>query len=198
MDQYTGRVNVAVAENIDLNDLKKEQIPVVVTFPAEGDAPAVTFKTTAGVTVIKDGGSSIDGSSELSDRCIATGLGLGLPLLALIPLGLANQVGIPGLASTQAQIGDVIKDFNNNLQKQLGVFNPALARQFESINSQLQLAGPGIAMVAVALLAGGLLYDACLPEGESSISDADSSNAEELDASSEESSTSELSSGSSE
>ncbi|MEX3504832.1 Rib/alpha-like domain-containing protein [Corynebacterium sp. LK2510] len=244
VDLYTGRVDVAVAEDIDLTDLEKVQIPVVVTFPAKGDAQGVTYETTADVTVIndaviksvvetiengvpvtiitlidgreiripkgqdgqdgkdgkdgQDGGSTIEGSSELSDRCIATGLGLGLPLLALIPLGLANQVGIPGLASAQAQIGDMIQDFNNNLQSQIGVFNPSLARQFESINSQLQLAGPGIAMVAVALLAGGLLYDACLPEGEGSISDADSSNAEELDASSEESNTSELSSGSSE
>lgn len=115
-------------------------------------------------------------SSALTDeqrgRCIATGLGLGLPLLALVPIALASQVAIPGLPPVIQEVSARFQDANTALQQQLGVFQPQFAGQIDDINAQLKVfgadltkVGTALAVVAAAILAGTLLFDACDTNG---------------------------------
>ncbi len=124
----------------------------------------------------KPGGSSDwDGSSNLSQRCINTGLGVGIPLLFLIPVGLASQMNIPGLKDFVAPINKQIQNLNTQLQKQAGVFNGPLAGKVAGIDAQLkrfgadyqQVAG-AVALIAAGALAIGLIADACAPGAGSS------------------------------
>ena len=117
-----------------------------------------------------DGSGSSDLSSNLSQRCINTGLGVGIPLLFLIPVGLASQMNIPGLKDFVAPINKQIQDLNTQLQKQAGVFNGPLAGKVAGIDAQLkrfgaeyqQVAG-AVALIAAGALAIGLIADACAP-----------------------------------
>ena len=111
-----------------------------------------------------------NGSSNLSERCINTGLGIGIPLLFLIPVGLASQMNIPGLSEFVAPINKQIQDLNTRLQQQAGLFNGPLADQVNGINAQLkrfgadyQQAAGAVALIAAGALAIGLLADACAP-----------------------------------
>ena len=116
------------------------------------------------------GDSDWTGSSNLSERCINTGLGIGIPLLFLIPVGLASQMNIPGLSEFVAPINKQIQDLNTRLQQQAGLFNGPLADQVNGINAQLkrfgadyQQAAGAVALIAAGALAIGLLADACAP-----------------------------------
>ncbi len=111
-----------------------------------------------------------NGSSNLSERCINTGLGIGIPLLFLIPVGLASQMNIPGLSEFVAPINKQIQDLNTRLQQQTNTFNGPLADQVNGINAQLkrfgadyQQAAGAVALIAAGALAIGLLADACAP-----------------------------------
>lgn len=112
--------------------------------------------------------------SSISDKCLATGLGVGVPLLALIPLGLASTIHIPGLDALQAQISQQIQNVNTQLQQDLGIFSPQLASWVTQLNAslnspQVQQTLGAAGMIAYGLLAGGLLLANCLPEdGEQS------------------------------
>ncbi|WP_252970631.1 putative Ig domain-containing protein, partial [Corynebacterium guaraldiae] len=124
----------------------------------------------------KPGGSSDwAGSSNLSQRCINTGLGVGIPLLFLIPVGLASQMNIPGLKDFVAPINKQIQNLNTQLQKQAGVFNGPLAGKVAGIDAQLkrfgidhQQAAGAVALIAAGALAIGLIADACAPGAGSS------------------------------
>ena len=103
-------------------------------------------------------------------RCLAAGVGFGVPLLALIPLGIATQTAIPGLSDVADQIARQLEDANTQLQQQLGILNPALAKQASEINAQLRKArmnlasvAAGLALVAAGITAGVIIYDACTP-----------------------------------
>ena len=134
------------------------------------DTVTVTIKEKDGSS---DGGSS-DGGVDLG-RCIPAGLAVGLPLLFLIPVGLASQIKVPGMSPFIEQITGQIGKANIELQKQLGIYNPAIAQQVSAINAQFgkygeaagKVAG-GIALVAAGALAIGLLADACSPKNSSS------------------------------
>ena len=109
-------------------------------------------------------------SSNLSERCINTGLGIGLPLLFLIPVGLASQMNIPGLSDFLAPINKQIQDLNFRLQQQTNTFNGPLAKQMAGIDAQLKRFGAdyhqaagAVALIAAGALAIGLLADACAP-----------------------------------
>ncbi|MBE7339249.1 Rib/alpha-like domain-containing protein [Corynebacterium aurimucosum] len=122
-----------------------------------------------------DDSSDWDGSSDLSskenERCLATGLGVGIPLLFLIPVGLASQLNIPGLKDFVAPIDSQIQALNTQLQKQAGVFNGPLAGQVAGIDAQLKrfgINGSTLALVAAGALAIGLIADACAPGAGSS------------------------------
>ena len=109
-------------------------------------------------------------SSNLSERCVNTGLGIGLPLLFLIPVGLASQMNIPGLSDFLAPINKQIQDLNMRLQQQTNTFNGPLAKQMAGIDAQLKRFGAdyhqaagAVALIAAGALAIGLLADACAP-----------------------------------
>ena len=111
-----------------------------------------------------------NGSSNLSERCINTGMGIGLPLLFLIPVGLASQMNIPGLSDFLAPINKQIQDLNVRLQQQTNTFNGPLAKQMAGIDAQLKRFGAdyhqaagAVALIAAGALAIGLLADACAP-----------------------------------
>ena len=93
-----------------------------------------------------DANVGIDGGSS-DPRCIASLVGLGLPLVALIPLALAGQVNVPGLdeAAKRAE----------------RAFNDA-ARQFNVEPAQLTAVG-GAAVGVVAALLVTAAVRTCIP-----------------------------------
>ncbi len=111
-------------------------------------------------------------------KCVATSVGFGLPLIALLPIGLATQIQIPGLSEFVAQANAQVQNANTQIQQQLGIFNPQLAAQVEAINGQLAQYGTdlatvaaGLALIAAGILAGTIIYDNCSPKGGSSVKD---------------------------
>ena len=112
-------------------------------------------------------------------KCVASAVGFGLPLIALLPLGLASQIQIPVLSDVAAQVDAQLKTVNTRIQQQAGVFNPEMARQAEQINAQLRTVGAdlgmvaaGIVLIAAGILAGTVIYDNCNPNGpKSSVKD---------------------------
>ena len=93
-----------------------------------------------------DANVGVEGGSS-DPRCVASLVGLGLPLVALIPLALAGQVNIPGLdeAAKRAE----------------RAFNDA-ARQFNVEPAQLTAAG-GAAVGVVAALLVTAAVRTCIP-----------------------------------
>ena len=165
---------------------------IIVTFPDGKEVPTKTDEngnwtvTVPGGTTLKPGDDvkARDGVGNESKekvgidtgKCIATSVGFGLPLIALLPIGLATQLEIPGLSDIAAQANAQIQNFNTQMQRQLGVFNPQMASQVDAINSQLARYGTdigtvlgGLALIAAGILAGTIIYDNCSPNGGSSI-----------------------------
>ena len=112
---------------------------------------------------------------EVNEKCLATSLGFGLPLLALIPVGLATQVELPGLSNLVGDVNAQLQNANTQLQQQIGLFNPEVAVQVDAINQQLAQYGTdlgtvagALALIAAGILAGTIIYDACAPEGSQS------------------------------
>lgn len=109
-----------------------------------GDTITVTVKAKDGkvvdtvtVTVVKEKGDSSYGGSSNGDlgRFILAGLAVGLPLLFLIPGGLASQIKVPGLSPFIEQISSQLGKANIELLKHLGIYNPAIAKQLAGINA---------------------------------------------------------------
>ena len=174
VDPNTGEITVKVPE--DAKPDQKITVPVEVTYP-DGSKDNVDVNVTVGKPDNTGGSSDGSGSSDLSSnqRCINTGLGVGIPLLFLIPVGLASQMNIPGLSDFVAPINKQIRDLNTQLQKQAGVFNGPLAGKMAGIDAQLkrfgvdhQQAAGAVALIAAGALAIGLIADACAPGGGSS------------------------------
>ena len=162
------KVDIATGDKVTVTNSEGDQDYEVAT-PKDSSEPSIPGE--------KPGEEPGEGglSSNLSERCINTGLGVGLPLLFLIPVGLASQLAIPGLKDFIAPINKQIADINARLQMQAGVFNGPLADQMAGINAQLKRYGVSagsVALVAAGALAIGLLADACTPgadeEGSSS------------------------------
>ncbi|MDK4230012.1 Rib/alpha-like domain-containing protein [Corynebacterium tuberculostearicum] len=138
---------------------------------------------------ITDGSSILDGSSNVDwDRCAPAAAGLGLPLLFLLPIGLASQMNIPGFSPLVKQVSAQIDGINRQLgqknvalQKQLGIYNGPLAKQANQIDLMLKKVSPeagriggGIALAAAGALALGLLINSCAPGAGSSSSSSSS------------------------
>ena len=93
-----------------------------------------------------DANVGVDGGSS-DPRCIASLVGLGLPLIAMIPLALAGQVNVPVL--------------NDTAKRAERAFNDA-ARQFNVEPAQLTAAG-GAAVGVVAALLVTAAVRTCIP-----------------------------------
>ena len=171
-------------------DVKPGTYPVEVEITRPDKDPS---KATIDVTVTEpapvpekptDPAPAPSGSSALTDeergRCIATGVGFGLPLLALIPIAIGSQVNLPWVDEFSQQAHSALQDFNTQLQQKTGLYNPDVAQQVDSINRQLQAFGRehgtligGAGAVAVAALVVTLLWKNCTP-GEQLSSDSSS------------------------
>ena len=130
-----------------------------------------------------EGQGTLTGSSQesgLPGKCKVALLGLGVPLLALIPAALITQLALGGASQIGDQLGAQIRQANSAIQSQVGLLNPQVASQVEAANVALKQFGltAGSAALAVAgagvgltLLAGVLA--ACLGDGSSSSAPAD-------------------------
>ncbi|WP_210400222.1 hypothetical protein, partial [Corynebacterium sp. HMSC074A01] len=114
-------------------------------------------------------------------KCIASAVGFGLPLLALIPIGLATQLTIPGLTDFVENVAMDIERANAQIQRNLGMFNPQTAQAMSQMNAQLRKAGldlatvgAGLAVIAAGIIAGTIIYDNCAPAGAKSSVKVDS------------------------
>ncbi|WIM73180.1 YPDG domain-containing protein [Corynebacterium suedekumii] len=166
VDPNTGAVTVTPSDLAIAGETVT--VPVVVTYP---DGTSETIDATVVVS-----NTTVDDGSSVSDRCVAAGLTVGLPLLFLIPLGIASQVNIPGLSPMISQVQGQIEQTNTNLQRNLGIFDPNAAQFVQQFNAQLNQNGPagqvlgGAALVAAGLLASAYLYDNCVGGGSSTSS----------------------------
>lgn len=114
----------------------------------------------------KDGKDGKDASSQLSDDCRDALLGWGIPLLALIPLGIAAQVAIPGLENIKRGIDEQLQAVNTQLQQQLDMLNPELAAQAKALNDAGNgLVGvlAGLGLVALGVTALMSILNKCVP-----------------------------------
>ena len=135
---------------VDNNDLIPSPGPGFLIIPGSSDLGSSDLGSL-------DLGSSDLGSSDiqLPGKCEIALVGLGLPLLALIPLGLASQVALGGAAQFADQIGAQIQNVNSELQRQAGIMNPQLAAQFEAANNSLQQFGLNAGSAALGVAAVG-------------------------------------------
>lgn len=97
-------------------------------------------------------------------KCLAFSIGgVGLPLLALIPLGLLATTGVPAIEPAIREFNAQIESVNIELQKQLGIFNPQMAAQVAQLNEQLRefgmnmVTGAAVLVIVPALIAGTIL-----------------------------------------
>ena len=138
------------------------------------DVPAgLDLKTGDEVTVADGVGNKTTEKVGIdTGKCVATSLGFGLPLIALLPIGLATQMDIPGVTPIANEVSARLEQANSQIQQQLGIFNPQMAGQVAEINARLKEVGgdlstvaAGIALIAAGILAGTLIYDNCSPDG---------------------------------
>ncbi len=91
------------------------------------------------------------GFEQITPKCSKTSLAVGIPLLALIPLGFATQMGLPIVAvqdSVNLQITNLAKPVNIHLKP----------RQYNRRNADLGIAS---VLTVAGLVGGGIIYSAC-------------------------------------
>lgn len=160
-------------------------------------------------------------SSNTWDRCVANFSSANNPLLWLIPIGIMAAIGVPVARHLQPQINQAIGNINaqfNALTEQHrrnqpnfgngghGVEQPEWMRQaqaelqghinraneaFAPYQKYAEPVGIGLGIVAAGLVALGLMYQACTPEGfnnwgSSNTGDADNSGSSATDGGSSE------------
>ena len=110
-----------------------------------------------------DKGTDTGSSAKLGEKCVPTLLGWGIPLLALIPLSIATQASVPGLENIQNQVSEQIRRANTELQKQLGVMNPEMAKLAADLNDQYGRAARNVAVLALGIAALSSIAVNCAP-----------------------------------
>lgn len=136
---------------VDNNDLIPSPGPGFLIIPGSSDLLSSSDLDSSDLGSLDLGSSDI----QLPGKCEIALVGLGLPLLALIPLGLASQVALGGAAQFADQIGAQIQNVNSELQRQAGIMNPQLAAQFEAANNSLQQFGLNVGSAALGVAAVG-------------------------------------------
>ena len=153
-----------------------DKIVVTVKDPEGNEIDKVTVTVGEDTTPDSSDGPSSKLTEDERNRCIAVSVGFGLPLIALVPIGLALSASIPGLTPVVEQVSNQIQRVNSELQRQLGVFNPEAARMSAQLDATLRQFGLGTAQVGSALAAlvigitaAASIASACTPGGGSSI-----------------------------
>ena len=157
-----GELKYVIAADKDAA-VKVEGLPAGLTFDEKTNtisgtaAEAGTFEVTVTATkggqtvtktlelIVNDAPAAEQTGSSMEPKCVAALAGWGVPLLALIPLGLATQLNIPGMDNIQAMGQQIANQFNDAVQQALS--NPALAQ----LNAVLAENGQTIGMAAGAL-----------------------------------------------
>ncbi len=88
--------------------------------------------------------TKVEGRTDDITKCVAGAGMAGIPALLSIPLMMMTQLNIPG-----------IKDLNTQVQKQIGMYNPELARAWERNGGVLQA---GAVLAGLAGMIGGIAY----------------------------------------
>ena|GEM_PF-1055898 len=157
----TTKKNVTTVEKVRF---EVAAAPTATSDSEQGERPLTTVAQPDTASVPAEAGSS------LSPKCVATLAGWGIPLLALIPIGLASQLNIPGLENLQAVGQKVSDEFNASVQRSLS--SPALA-QFNAMladNGQsIGVAAGALGAIALGVAALSTIAPACTgAEGSSS------------------------------
>ena len=105
----------------------------------------------ARITKVESRLTVVENRTDNITKCVAGAGTAAIPAMLSIPLMMMTQLNIPG-----------IKDFNTEIQKQIGIYNPDLARAWEQNGGILQA---GAALAGLAGMIGGLAYiaDQCDP-----------------------------------
>ncbi|AKV59631.1 hypothetical protein AK829_11420 [Corynebacterium riegelii] len=164
-----GSITVKVPKDAKPGD--KITVPVTVTYP-DGS------KDNVDVTVTVEQPDTGDRNKPEIDtgKCIASALGFGLPMIALLPLGLASQVDVPGLTPIANQLSARLEQVNSQIQQQIGVYNPQMASQVAEINARLKSVGAdlftvvtSLALITAGILTGTMIYKNCVPDGTTDV-----------------------------
>ncbi|WP_196189515.1 hypothetical protein [Corynebacterium guaraldiae] len=86
----------------------------------------------------------VENNTDALTKCVAGAGAAGIPALLSIPLMVMTQLNIPG-----------IKDLNTQIQKQIGMYNPELARAWERNGGVLQA---GAVLAGLAGMIGSIAY----------------------------------------
>lgn len=94
-------------------------------------------------------------------KCIATGLGLSIPVTLLGALGIASQVGLPGVPNVLAnlQLPAAGGTGNAQIDHLLAMLNQQLA------NPDVQRAITAVGVLLVGIVSAVVIADTCLPGG---------------------------------
>ena len=164
-----GSITVKVPKDAKPGD--KITVPVVVTYP-DGSKDNVDVT----VTVEQPNVGDRDKPEIDTGKCIASALGFGLPMIALLPLGLASQVDVPGLTPIANQLSARLEQVNSQIQQQIGVYNPQMASQVAEINARLKSVGAdlftvvtSLALITAGILTGTMIYKNCVPDGTTDV-----------------------------
>ncbi|GAA0207807.1 YPDG domain-containing protein [Corynebacterium riegelii] len=164
-----GSITVKVPKDAKPGD--KITVPVTVTYP---DGSKDNVEVT--VTVEQPNVGDRDKPEIDTGKCIASALGFGLPMIALLPLGLASQVDVPGLTPIANELSARLEQANSQIQQQIGVYNPQLAGQVAEINARLKSVGAdlftvatSLALITAGILTGTMIYKNCVPDGTTDV-----------------------------
>ena len=164
-----GSITVKVPKDAKPGD--KITVPVTVTYP-DGSQDNVDVT----VTVEQPNVGDRDKPEIDTGKCIASALGFGLPLIALLPLGLASQVDVPGLTPIANELSARLEQVNSQIQQQIGVYNPQMASQVAEINARLKSVGAdlftvvtSLALITAGILTGTMIYKNCVPDGTTDV-----------------------------
>lgn len=155
VDPKTGAITVTVSNGAPAGDA------TVVIAAKDG--------TTVGEIPVTIEAVDVQEPTAVNGKCVATGVGLGIPFLALIPFALGASINVPGLAQRQAEISQSIADVHRMLQQRAGIYNPDVAAWVEQLNAtlkspQVQQGMRFAGLIAYAVIAGLTIADQCVSD----------------------------------